>query len=277
MPLQDHHQIISVDDHLVEHPRVWLDRLPRGLHDVAPQIKEVNGSQLWHYNNDAYPTLGLNAVAGKPREKWGVDPVRYEDMIPGCYDPVARVKDMDVDGVQAALCFPSFPGFGGSTFFRATDRDLAVLCVQAWNDFYIEEWCTAAPDRYIPMGIVPFWDIDLAVKETERLASMGARTISFPDTPVPFGLPSFHTDRLGPVVAVVLRCRHPVVTALRVRGLCARILLFWCSVRREYAAKQCRTLCSGDRHFRDQFLVDHRRSVVLWQVAAVPEPEVLPG
>jgi len=199
MPLQDHHQIISVDDHLVEHPRVWLDRLPRGLHDVAPQIKEVNGSQLWHYNDDAYPTLGLNAVAGKPREEWGVDPLRYEDMIPGCYDPVARVKDMDVDGVQAALCFPSFPGFGGSTFFRATDRDLAVLCVQAWNDFYIEEWCAAAPDRYIPMGIVPFWDIDLAVKETERLASMGARTISFPDTPVPFGLPSFHTDHWDPL------------------------------------------------------------------------------
>jgi predicted TIM-barrel fold metal-dependent hydrolase len=199
MPLQDHHQIISVDDHLVEHPRVWVDRLPAKYQDEAPQIKEVNDCQLWHYDDDVYPTIGLNAVAGKPREEWGTDPLRYEDMIPGCYDPVARVKDMDVDGVEAALCFPSFPGFGGSTFFRAKDRELAALCTQAWNDFYIDEWCATAPDRYIPMGIIPFWDIDLAVKEAERLAGMGARTISFPDAPVNLELPSFHTDHWDPL------------------------------------------------------------------------------
>jgi predicted TIM-barrel fold metal-dependent hydrolase len=199
MPLQEDVQIISVDDHLVEHPRVWLDRLPSRLQDVAPQIKEIDGGQLWHYDDQVFPTLGLNAVAGKEREKWGTDPIRYQDMIPGCYDPEARLKDMDVDGVHAALCFPSFPGFGGSTFYRAKDKDLAALCLQAWNDFYIDEWCGTAPDRYIPMGMVPFWDIDLAVKEAERLAAKGARTISFPDTPVPFGLPSFHTDHWDPL------------------------------------------------------------------------------
>jgi predicted TIM-barrel fold metal-dependent hydrolase len=199
MPLQDDVQIISVDDHLVEHPRVWLDRLPSRLHDVAPQIKEVNGAQLWHYNDQVYPTLGLNAVAGRERDEWGTDPIRYDEMIPGCYDPAARLKDMDVDGVHAALCFPSFPGFGGSTFYRAEDKDLAALCLLAWNDFYIDEWCGTDPDRYIPMGMVPFWDIDLAVKEAERLAAKGARTISFPDTPVPFGLPSFHTDHWDPL------------------------------------------------------------------------------
>jgi predicted TIM-barrel fold metal-dependent hydrolase len=210
MPLQDHHQIVSVDDHLVEHPRVWLDRLPARLHDHAPQIKERNGSQLWHYDDDVFPTLGLNAVAGKPREEWGTDPVRYEDMIPGCYDPTARVKDMDVDGVQAAACFPSFPGFAGSTFFRAKDKELAALCLQAWNDFYIDEWCATAPDRYIPMGMVPFWDIDLAVCEAERLVGKGARTISFPDTPVPFGLPSFHTGHWDPLWHVCSEADIPI-------------------------------------------------------------------
>src|ERR1700744_1370000 len=100
-----------------------------------------------NYNGGADPTLGLNAVAGTPREAGGVDPVRYEDMIPGCYDPVARVRDMDIDGVQAALCFPSMPGFGGGTFHRAKDKDLALACVQAWNDFNLDEWCATAPDR----------------------------------------------------------------------------------------------------------------------------------
>jgi len=210
MPLQEHHQIVSVDDHLIEHPRVWQDRLPERFKEAGPQIKDVDGKHLWHYDGNVFPTIGLNAVAGKPRDQWGLDPVRYEDMIPGCYDPAARVKDMDLDGVQTALCFPSFPGFAGSTFFKAKDRELAAACVSAWNDFYIDEWCATAPDRYIPLGIIPFWDIDLAVKEAERLAAKGARTISFPDSPVPGGLPSFHTDHWDPLWAVCSEAQIPL-------------------------------------------------------------------
>lgn len=200
MPLQDSHQIISVDDHLVEHPRVWQDRLPTKYHGSGPRIIETDaGNHMWVYEGEVFPTVGLNAVAGKPREEWGHDPVRYEDVIPGCYDPVERVKDMDLDGIQAAVCFPSFPGFGGGAFFRAKDKELAHLCVKAWNDFYIDEWCAAAPDRFIPMAIVPFWDIDLATAEAERAIAKGARTISFPDSPQPLGLPSFYTRHWDPL------------------------------------------------------------------------------
>jgi predicted TIM-barrel fold metal-dependent hydrolase len=210
MPLREYHQIVSVDDHLIEHPRVWQDRLPQKHRAAGPRIEEVEGKHLWHYDGQVYPTIGLNAVAGKPREEWGMDPVRYEDMIPGCYDPVARVQDMDLDGVQAALCFPSFPGFAGSTFFRAKDRELAQLCIQAWNDFYLDEWCPTAPDRFIPMGIIPFWDISAAVKEAERIAAKGARTISFPDSPVPFGLPSFHSDHWDSLWHVCSDTKMPI-------------------------------------------------------------------
>ncbi|MCW2784711.1 MAG: hypothetical protein JWP74_1228 [Marmoricola sp.] len=198
MPLQDHHQIVSVDDHLIEHPRVWQDRLPEKYLDAGPKIVEVDGKHLWHYDGNVFPTIGLNAVAGKPQEEWGMDPVRYEDMIPGCYDPAARVKDMDVDGVQAALLFPSFPGFGGGVFFRGQDKELSALCVSAWNDFHIDEWCATAPERFIPMCIVPIWDPVLAAAEVRRAAAKGARTVSFPDSPVPLGLPSFHHEAWEP-------------------------------------------------------------------------------
>ena len=83
MPLQDHHQIVSVDDHLIEHPRVWQDRLPEKFKERGPRIVEMNNKHVWHYDGDVFPTVGLNAVAGKPPEEWGLDPVRYEDMIPG--------------------------------------------------------------------------------------------------------------------------------------------------------------------------------------------------
>jgi predicted TIM-barrel fold metal-dependent hydrolase len=195
MPLQDDMQIVSVDDHVIEHPKVWQDRLPAKYRDAGPQIIETDqGHQVWQYDGKIYPQMGLNAVAGKEPHEYGMDPVRYDDMIPGCYDPVARVKDMDLDGVQAAMCFPTLPGFAGGTFFRANDKELAAHCIRAWNDFYLDEWCAPAPDRFVPMSLVPFWDIDLAVKEIERVAAAGVHAISFPESPVPLGLPSFHTD-----------------------------------------------------------------------------------
>lgn len=210
MPLQDFMQIVSVDDHLVEHPRVWQDRLPEKFKGSGPRIVEADDKHVWVFEGEAYPTIGLNAVAGKPQQQWGLDPVRYEDMIPGCYDPRARVKDMDLDGVQAALCFPSFPGFAGGTFHRARDKELALLCTKAWSDFDIDEWCAVVPERYIPLAILPTWDIDAAVAEAKRVAQKGARTVSFPDSPVPLGLPSFHSDHWNRLWAVCCETQMPV-------------------------------------------------------------------
>ena len=73
MPLQDHHQIISVDDHMIEHPRVWLDRLPGRLHEAGPHVVEdEQGHHVWEFEGRRYPQIGLNAVAGKtpPNTGW---------------------------------------------------------------------------------------------------------------------------------------------------------------------------------------------------------------
>jgi predicted TIM-barrel fold metal-dependent hydrolase len=187
-------QLISVDDHVIEHPRVWLDRLPAKYQEVGPQIVEVEGRQLWRLEGDLKPNIGLNAVAGKDPKDFGLDPVRYDEMLPGCYDVAKRLEDMDLDGVHAQMCFPSFPGFAGSTFLGLQDKDLATACVVAWNDFMLDEWCAAAPGRFIPMMLVPFWDIDATVAEVQRTAAKGAKAISFSESPHNIGLPSFHSD-----------------------------------------------------------------------------------
>jgi predicted TIM-barrel fold metal-dependent hydrolase len=101
---------------------------------------------------------------------------------------------MDLDGVQAALCFPQFPKFAGTLFRESDDMELARLCSAAWNDFVLDEWCATAPDRFIPLVILPFWDIDAAVAEIHRTAAKGARAISFPENMVTLDQPSFHTD-----------------------------------------------------------------------------------
>ncbi len=82
--------LFGVDDHIVEPAHVWADRVPAKFKDRAPHVVEVDGRQIWQWDGGMELTMGLNAVAGKPREEWGMEPARFEDMIPGCYDPVER-------------------------------------------------------------------------------------------------------------------------------------------------------------------------------------------
>ncbi|HSS08717.1 MAG TPA: amidohydrolase family protein [Acidimicrobiales bacterium] len=202
MPLPDDVQIISVDDHVVEHRNVWQDRLPEKYKEAGPRsVRDDEGRDVWMFEGQPHYNIGLNAVAGKPRTEFGLDPVAYDHMLPGCYDPKARVQDMDVDGIWAQLPFPSFPGFCGSTFHQAEDKDLATACVSAYNDWMIDEWCGYAPERQIPLVLVPFWDVEASVKEIERVAAKGAKAISFTESPHGIGLPSFHTDHWDPLLA----------------------------------------------------------------------------
>jgi predicted TIM-barrel fold metal-dependent hydrolase len=210
MPLRDDMKLISTDDHVVEHPKVWSDRLPMRLRDVGPRIVEEGGAQIWDFEGRRYPQIGLNAVAGRSREEYGLEPTRYDQMLPGCYDPRARVLDMDRDGVQAQLCFPSFPKFSGTVFLQDDDKELSLLCVRAYNDFILEEWCGAAPSRLIPLVILPLWDVGLAAAEIERCAALGAKAVSFVENPAPLGLPSFHTDAWDPVFAAAQEADLPL-------------------------------------------------------------------
>jgi predicted TIM-barrel fold metal-dependent hydrolase len=209
-------KMLSTDDHLIEHPRVWSDRLPSRYLDAGPRIvdqaRPSGGppSEAWRYEGRIYPYIGLNAVAGKKPEEYGIEPTRYDEMIPGCYDPKARLADMDIDGVWGALCFPSFPRFAGTVFLDGDDRELAHLCVRAWNDYVLDEWCAAAPDRFIPLIILPLWDVALCVAEIQRTAAKGAKAIAFPENPVPLGLPSFHTDHWDPVFSAAEETGMPL-------------------------------------------------------------------
>ena len=85
-------------------------------------------------------------------------------MRPGCYDSMARLEDMDRAGILASLCFPTLPRFCGQLFMEASDREFGFVCLQACNDWMVEEWCGAAPGRYIPLMLIPMWDPQLAVE-----------------------------------------------------------------------------------------------------------------
>ena len=84
--------VISVDDHLVEPRHVFEGRMPSALADRAPFVKTTSkGHEIWVFDGKAYPQVGLNAVVGRDRDESPMEPVRFDQMRRGCWDPASRV------------------------------------------------------------------------------------------------------------------------------------------------------------------------------------------
>ena len=196
-------RIISVDDHVVEPPTLWVDRLPKKYRDVGPRVerdsaifnfeggvfsyeKGVAGGQecdWWLYDDLVYPFPKLSAAVGF--EDLDVTPVTFDQIKPGCWKQKERLEDMDQNHVEASVCFPNvLPRFCGQSFLEREDKDLALLCVKAYNDWMIDEWCAGdGKGRLIPMTLVPLWDPLLAAEEIRRCADKGSHAIAFTENP----------------------------------------------------------------------------------------------
>ena len=194
--------LISVDDHICEPADMFDAHVPTKYRDRAPRVlTDEDGTQQWWYGEVKGRNLGLNAVAGKPREMFNVNPSRYDEMRPGCFEVHARVEDMSAGGQLAGLNFPNWPGFAAPVLSQGPDEDVNLAMVRAYNDWHVLEWCGAAPGRFIPCGVLPLWDPELAAAEVRRLAAMGCRAVTFSENPTAFGAPSIHSGGWDPVFA----------------------------------------------------------------------------
>jgi predicted TIM-barrel fold metal-dependent hydrolase len=215
-------RIISVDDHVIEPAGVWQDRLPQRFRDRGPRLVRVfgrivptNGGYRIDEDKDApdgqwadewrYDDLRLTIPAGMAqvyalKEIDYHEAVTYDRMAPGCWDQTARLADMDLNHVEASLCFPTIPRFCGQTFLEREDKELAGLCVRAYNDWMIDEWCAGAGyGRLIPLTLIPLWDVQLAAAEVRRCAAKGSHAIAFSECPPYLKLPSIHSGYWNPL------------------------------------------------------------------------------
>jgi predicted TIM-barrel fold metal-dependent hydrolase len=205
-------KIISVDDHVVEPPTLWTERLPARYLDRGPRVvrdrarfkfeggvfsyeKGVADGEWcdwWLYDDLVYPFPKLSAAVGF--DDLDVTPVTFDDIRPGCWLQKDRLADMDANHMDASLCFPNvLPRFCGQAFLERQDKELALLCVRAYNDWMIDEWCAGdGYGRLIPLTIVPLWDAALAADEVRRCAAKGSHAVTFSENPYHLGLPSVH-------------------------------------------------------------------------------------
>lgn len=191
--------LVSVDDHVVEPPDLFEGRVPARYKDKAPRVvHKEDGTDVWTYEGNEIPNIGLNAVAGRSPEEYGIEPTSFDEMRPGCYDIHERVRDMNANGVLGSMCFPSFPQFCGQLFARTEDKDQALVMLQAYNDWHVESWCGAYPGRFIPLALPPLWDPELMAAEVRRMATKGCHAVTFSENPSKLGYPSLHSDHWDP-------------------------------------------------------------------------------
>ena len=191
--------LISVDDHVIEPPDLFDGHLPDRFADRAPRIvKARDGADVWRFGKVTVPNVALNAVAGRPKSEYGLEPQSLDEIRPGCWQVDERVKDMNAGGILAEMNFPSFPGFA-ARLFAVEDEEFGHALVRAYNDWHIDEWCGAHPGRFIPMALPVIWDAEKCAAEVRRVAEKGCHSLTFTENPHTLGFPSFHNEFWNPL------------------------------------------------------------------------------
>ena len=162
--------LVSVDDHAIEPPNAFARHMPARFKGREPHVVKKGDRDVWVFEEQATGYMGLNSVVGRPKEEYGMEPLGYEQMRRGTWNIKDRVDDMNANGVLASMNFPSFPQFCGQIFNNVEDKDLGIAVLQAYNDWHVDDWCGAHPGRFIPLGVVPYWDPLLMAAEVHRLA-----------------------------------------------------------------------------------------------------------
>jgi predicted TIM-barrel fold metal-dependent hydrolase len=202
------YSVISTDNHVNEPPGTYLDRVPDRFKGDAPRmLRGADGGDGWSF--DGKPpkrTLGLSATGALTKqnyEQYRSSGIKWEEVPPGNYEGAAALADLEIDGVDAATMYPAAVA-GAYTALK--DRELALACVRAYNDWIIDDFCGVDPDRLWSLPFMPVNDgIDETVTEAERVIAKGAKGLYLPLPDVPYFDPQY-----DPLWKVACDARVPV-------------------------------------------------------------------
>jgi predicted TIM-barrel fold metal-dependent hydrolase len=172
------YRIFSADSHVSEPGDLWVQRIDKDLQFRAPRVerRERNGrlEDLCIYEGfPPHPVgVGLGAAAkqGPGNSDFREQGKGYADALKGGWDPEARLKDMDLDGVEGEVIHTTL----GFRLFWLEDPKLQRACFRVYND-WLAEYCSYAPDRLIGVPLISLTDIDEARKELRRTYDLGLR------------------------------------------------------------------------------------------------------
>lgn len=187
-------KVVDTDTHITEWPELWTSRATGKWKNLVPRVVEIDGKGAWVMGEDHIlnRTAGFSAIKKDKQKAPGVAfrSMCIEDIHPGAYDVHERVKYMDENGIAAQIAYTNLLGFGGQKSMTV-EPELRLVATQILNDA-LAEMQEQSNNRIYPMAMMPWWDIDVCVKEAERCANMGMRGVNMNAGPHSHGLP--HLD-----------------------------------------------------------------------------------
>lgn len=204
----DRFRAIDTDTHITEPPDVWTARVASKWGDRVPHVVKHEGRDVWMIADEMAGGPGFTTMAGF-NGSVPESPMGYDDIPKSSYDAAARLAHMDAEGIHAQVLYPNVGGFGSAGFLKLKEPELMLECVRAYNDFLVD-WCSADPNRLVPVAAMPFWDVDECVKEVERAVSIGHRAILACSQPDSWGEPSLANAYWDPFWAAVQEAGVPI-------------------------------------------------------------------
>lgn len=163
-------KIISSDSHVFERMDLWSSRIEAKYKDRAPRVIRQDGADWWYCDGRQILSVQAGAQTGRRFEE--PEALTRHDVFDnvrrGVYIPEEHVKDMDTDGIDVGILYPTI----GLILFSAEDGNLLSAIFGVYNDC-LAEFCRAYPQRLKGIGMVNLDDVQEGVKELERCANMG--------------------------------------------------------------------------------------------------------
>ena len=165
------YRIVSSDDHIYEPPDLWTSRIEEKYRDRCPQLQPFKDGQIWVCDGTLGQSLAQGTNAGRryedPDTVTRVDV--FENVRPGGYIPEEHIKDMDLDGVDVSILYPTV---GLMLFRTVTDSDLLTAIFRTYNDF-TAEYCSGHSKRLVAIAMINVDDVQVGVKELELCKKKG--------------------------------------------------------------------------------------------------------
>jgi predicted TIM-barrel fold metal-dependent hydrolase len=204
-------KVVDVDTHWSEPMDLWTSRAPSSLKDLVPQVHMKDGARWWYIDGKPFgPTQHSSALRkdGVKLLGMGFWDLKFEDVHESSHDIKARLEMMDATGIHAQIVYPNVLGFGNT---RASEFSPAarLAATQIYNDA-AAEMQEISGGRFLPMTLVPWWDINEAVKEIRRCHAMGLRGINTNSDPQEAGLPDLGDVFWDPMWEVCSELNLPI-------------------------------------------------------------------
>jgi predicted TIM-barrel fold metal-dependent hydrolase len=192
--------IIDADGHVGSTPETWERYLELPFREFGPRIvKDNRGSERWMVEGILYPKPE-GIASGQP------EGIRGSMLHPGVSDPVARLRDMDAEGIDIAVVFGNLPEL---TLAAVRNKALAAAMARAYNN-WVADYCKANPRRLKAVAALPLQDVAASVVELRRAtqelglaAAMLATNVCGKDLDHPDLLPVFaEAERLQVPLAI---------------------------------------------------------------------------